>query len=883
MKSHSWRIIGVTLLGLLAVAQSSGAQEEENGRRVYFTNRAGTPPQIDGRLDDPAWSSVEWSGDFVQRDPSEGEPPSAQTSFKILYDQENLYVAYRAYDPEPDKIANILSRRDHFPGDWVEINIDSLHDLRTAFSFTASVSGTQGDEFISDDGNRWDGNWDPIWEHRARIDDEGWTAEARIPLSQLRYPDREQHVWGIQVQRRIYRQEERSTWQQIPKEEDGWVSKFGELRGITGIRPLRRIELMPYGVTRAERFEKIEGDPFHDGSSEHISAGLDGKLGITGDLTLDFTINPDFGQVEADPSEVNLSAFEPFFDERRPFFIEGSNILNFRLAPSYAWGSHTMTRLFYSRRIGRAPHYRADWYEDGYVDQPDNTTILGAAKLSGKTAGGVSVAILESVTSEESATIELDGERRDLTVEPLTNYFIGRVQRDYREGRTQIGGMLTAVNRRIEDDHLDYLHDAAYAGGVDVHHAFHGRAYYVAARVVGSTVRGSEDAILRTQSAPARYYQRPDNPGQAIDSTLTSLDGHAGSIMIGKGEGNLMAQLGMAWRSPGSELNDVGYLRNTDEINQFFWAGYRIRNTRWIFRNVGFNVNQWLDFEYDGGENLYQALNFNGHGNFTNNWNFDWSATRQNERISVHELRGGRSMKRAGAWDMNANLNTDWRQPISFHAGSWGSAKDDGAGQSNSYWGGVRFRPRNAMTINLSPSFSRSRSEFQYVTTLEDDEIRYIYADINRKTFNVEFRVDLALSPRLTVQYYGAPFVSAGEYSDFKRVTSPRADSFEDRFIRLADGVTYDESTEVYSVDEDGDTVADYSFDKPDFNVRDFNSNLVVRWEWSPGSSIYLVWQQARFGYAPTGEFALREDLDGLFGVHPHNIFLIKVSKWFNL
>jgi hypothetical protein len=850
--------------------------------RVYVTERASTPPRIDGSIDEEAWSSVEWSGGFTQQEPAEGQPPTADTQFKILYDDESLYLAYRAFDPQPGGVVSILGRRDDFPGDWVEVNIDSYHDHRTAYSFTASVSGTQGDEFISQDGDSWDGNWDPVWEHQARIDAEGWTAEARIPLSQLRYADRDEQVWGIQVQRRIYRQEERSVWQPIPRDEDGWVSKFGELHGIRGIRPQRRIEFLPYTVAKEERFAEVSGDPFADGSDGNVSGGLDGKIGVGSALTLDLTVNPDFGQVEADPSEVNLSAFETFFDEKRPFFIEGANIFEFRIAPSVAFGTHATDRLFYSRRIGRSPQYRADFNEAGYVDQPTNTSIVGAAKLTGK-VGGTSIGVLESITAKEQARVELDGDRREVTVEPAASQFVGRVQRDFDRGETRIGGMVTAVNRGIDDPQVEFLHESAYAGGVDFFHYLGERDYYLAANLLGSRVAGSEEAILRTQTSSARYFQRPDNQGQSVDTTRTSLDGHAGSVRVGKSSGNLNFDGGAAWRSPGFELNDLGFMRNSDEINQFSWMGYSIRNPFGIFRRMQFNVNQWLDFEY-GGENTYQAFNFNTNANFRNNWNYNAGITRENERISLSELRGGPSMKIPGNVSFNGNLHSDSRRRLSGGLGGSGVHFDDGAGSESSAWTYLAWRPSNAIRGEISPEYSRSRPDLQYIeTTDRSGEPAYVYGSLEQETFNVELRLDYSITPRLTVQYYGAPFVSAGTYSGFKRITDPRADRYEDRFVRLDGVTTPDPAGGAWLVDEDEDGAADYSFGDPDFNVRDFNSNLVVRWEYSPGSSLYLVWSQSRFGFEPDGRFDVGRDLDRLFDEHPHDVFLIKINRWIDL
>ena len=871
-----------TLLALLGVILLF-AQDSHAEKRSYTTVRADQAPRIDGHVDEAVWKQVNWSSEFLQREPVEGELPTGQTAFKILYDDENLYLAYHAKDPEPEKMASILSRRDHFPGDWVEVNIDSYHDGRTAFSFTASLSGTQGDELISEDGHNWDPSWDPIWDHAAQPCEDGWTAELRIPLSQLRYNGEEEQVWGIQVQRRIHRLEERSCWQVIPKDENGWVSKFGELRGIRNIPAQRQVELLPYAVSKGETFPAEGGNPFADGSRGEFSGGLDGKIGVTSDLTLDFTVNPDFGQVEADPSQVNLTAFETFYQEKRPFFIEGKNIFELRLAPSVAYGTHTRDRLFYSRRIGRSPHYRADWYEEGYVDQPLNTSILGAFKLTGKTDGGLSVGVMESVTGREEAEIELNGERSKVTVEPKTNYFVGRLQQDLRGGETRLGGMFTAVNRSIDTEEVEFLHEAAYAGALDFFHYFNQRNYYVTSNLFASRVSGSEEAMLDTQTAPARYYQRPDNDRVDVDSTLTALTGHAGSFRMGKSQGSLNFDTGLAWRSPGFEINDLGFVRNADELNQFSWVGYNIRRPFSVFNRMSFNFNQWNDFDLSG-RHLYMAFNLNSNAQFKNNWRYNYSVSRENERISNWELRGGPSMRMPGNFNMDANLNTDHSKVVSGGAGSWFPRLDDDAGGGHGFWSYIAWRPSNALRIEMNPSLSWRENDMQYVSATDfEGDPRYIYGSISQRTFDASLRIDYSLTPNLTVQFYGAPFIAAGEYDQFKRVTDPMAGAYEDRYAELGELDYYSDAEEYYVVDEDGDDEADYYFYDPSFNIRDFNSNLVIRWAYSPGSSLYLVWSQSRFGYDQRGEFALGNDLDELFNVEPHNVFLLKINRWINL
>lgn len=879
----SLALILVVLLGL--ISSSFARFDEAIETRVYETRRVnGNTPSIDGRLDDPAWEAVEWSGDFIQRDPADGEPPTQQTEFKVLYDDDALYFAFRAHD-DPALVTSMLARRDWFPGDWVEVNIDSHDDNRTAFSFTLSLSGTRGDEFISLDGNNWDGNWDPIWEGATQIDHAGWTAEMRIPLSQLRFSGEKEQTWGLQVQRRIFREEERSTWQCIPKDVTGWVSKFGELRGIRDIKPSRRVELLPYTMGKTEHFKRVEGNPFLDGSRTLGDMGLDGKIGVTTDLTLDFTVNPDFGQVEADPSEVNLSEFETFFSEKRPFFIEGNNILDLRLAPAITGGHFTSDKLFYSRRIGRRPVYGPDLADEEYSDQPDNTHILGAFKLSGKTRSGLSIGLLESVTKKEKAEIDNSGQRREETVEPVSNYFVGRLKQDFRAGNTQIGAMVTAVHRKIEDDYLDFMRSQAYAGGVDYLHYFHNRDYLLEGSVLASTIRGSAEAILDAQMSSARYYQRPDNDHRSIDSTRTALGGYAGSIRLQRTSNNkFVGQTGVAWRSPGFEINDLGYMRRADEVNQFTWVGYYLRNPFSIFNRLSVNGNQWLNWDF-GGNFLYAMANTNTSITFRNNYYLHASVTRLGEVVSNTELRGGPASKWPGAWEYSMSLSSDSRKKYYLNTGAYRQIAGEGYSDYKESWLNLYYRPSNAMRLTLSPSMWWYDTEMQYVTTESlGAEERYIFGSLDQKTVSFTFRLDYCIKPNLTIQYYGSPFISAGEYSEFKRITDPMADTYRDRFdLYPDDRIDYDSDDEYYNIDEDGDGTDDYGFDLPDFNFRDFNSNLVIRWEYSPGSVLYVVWSQSRTDYLSMGDFKFRRDMDGLFAVHPHNVFLIKLNRWFSL
>ncbi|RNC84487.1 MAG: hypothetical protein ED557_05770 [Balneola sp.] len=856
---------GVLLIVSFCAQQLVTAQEQtEIQQKSYYTQKiAGEAPRIDGFVDEDSWNMVEWSGDFTQISPDHGAEPSQPTAIKILYDDNYLYVAIRAFDDEPDKIVKRLSRRDGFEGDWVEINIDSYNDKRTAFSFTATVAGVKGDEAISNDGNNWDSSWDPLWDFETSIDNEGWIAEMRIPFTQLRFDANENQEWGMQFTRRFFRNQERSTWQYFSQEDAGWVSNFGKLHGIRGIKPKRQIEIAPYTVAKAERYEAEAGNPFRDGSDESLSLGLDGKIGITNDFTVDFTINPDFGQVEADPSEVNLTAFESFFQERRPFFIEGRNITSFQITGG--GNPYSSDNLFYSRRIGRSPQNFPDVDSDlnEYADVPQNTTILGAVKLTGKTQNGLSIGIVESLTSAEYSDVSRNGISSEEIVEPLTNYFLASVQQETNESNTVFGGMFTATNRDINDASLENLNTSAYTGGLNFEHYWNDRTYYVRANMIASHITGSQEAILSQQESSRRFFQRPDNDYTTYDPTRTSLTGTGGNIEVGKQASSGWRYLGwLTWRSPELELNDLGFLRRGDSIFQVLWAGYRFANPIGIFRNANLNFNQWTGWDF-GGTNSFKGGNFNINGQLKNYWFVSGGMDIEGEEVSNTFLRGGPSMQVPGGYSYYFNVNTDSRKQLSFgtnHSQFFGF--DNSANRKN-FGFSVRYIPTDAFRIFVRPSLNIFDGELQYMTTTSDliGDDAYIFGDIDQVTTSITMRLDYVVSPDFTIQYYGSPFISAVDYSDPKVVTNPRADNFEDRFSR---DVSF--SSEDY--------VNDY-----DFNFRQFRSNLVLRWEYRPGSLVFLVWTQGRTDFDDsTGGFNYGSGFDELFSVKPENVFLIKFS-----
>ena len=874
------RLLLLSAVWPLLVAPVLGQEETS---RTYQTVRTTVSPEIDGRLDDPAWEAVEWTSDFVQRQPMDGGPPSAQTEFKVVYDDDALYFGFRVHD-DPALVSNILERRDSSSGDWVEVNIDSNNDSRTAFSFTLSLSGTRGDEFISRDGRKWDDRWNPVWSGATAMTETGWTGEMRILLSQLRFSPGDDQSWGLQVQRNIYRLEERSLWQRIPRDVEGWVSKFGDLKGLRGLKPKRRMEVIPYAVGSVESSPKVTGDPFQTGGSEDLEGGVDGKIGLTSNLTIDFTLNPDFGQVEADPSEVNLSAFESFFQERRPFFVERQDIFDLQVAPAVTGGSFTRDNLFYSRRIGRRPGFSPDLPEGAVIDQPDATTILGAFKLTGTTPGGLSIGVLDALTDEQQARVDLDGVRSNITVEPQTNFFVGRLRQDFREGDTQLGGIVTAVNRSLESHLEDAFRSEAYSGGVDFSTLFHDRDYRFEVSVFGSEIRGSEAVIDSAQRSSARYYQRPDNESARYDPTRTSLSGHAGSIRFERTNNHdIRFQTGVAWRSPGFEINDIGFLRDADQINQFTWVGYRKRNFG-RFDQWNLNFNQWLDWDTSR-TFLGARFNVNSRLTWTNKMSTGMSLGRRSEHLSNSSLRGGPTSKWPGSWNADIWFKTDPRKRLSFGTGIYNQKGDSGSGTFERIWFEVEYRPSSSLQISLEPSFRKSYGEMQYVETLQvADQDRFVFGRLDQETLSLEVRVDYSISPNLTVQFFAEPFAARGRYSEFKRITNPKASAYGDRWVGYSDSqVVSDTYSGTYSVDEDLDGVSEAEFSDPDFDFRELNSNLVVRWEFAPGSTLFVVWSEARFDDEKLpGSLGFKRDIDRVFSAQPTDVFLIKVSKWFS-
>ena len=845
--------------------------------KIYTTSNitSAVPPTIDGVLDDSAWNSVQWGTDFIEVIPNENTLPSVQTKFKILYDQKHIYIALKALDPEPETITSRLSRRDGFVGDRMNVLIDSYHDLRTAFLFTVTAAGVRGDEIITNNGDNIDDSWNPIWSTKAVIDADGWSAEMKIPLSQLRFGDDSTQIWGLNITRNYFKKNELSAWDRIPVGSAGWVSEAGELHGLQNIKPQKQIEIQPFTVSKLDQFQAEAGNPYLDGNDFNFNAGLDAKFGITNDLTLDVTINPDFGQVEADPAAIALDGFEVFNKEQRPFFVENKNIFNYQF-------SGNRDNLFFSRRIGRSPQVLSDTPVDSFVDQPQNTTILGAAKFSGKTKNGWSIGILESMTSKEYTTINSNGNTSESLAEPFTNYFVGRIQKDFNNKNTFLGGMFTATNRSLTQEVLE-LKRSAYSGGIDLKHQWKNRAYYIDANMVVSRVNGSKESIQLTQENLTHLFNRVDASHLEVDPNRTSLTGTGGRFDFGKvGGQHWNYNAGFKWVSPELELNDIGFLRKADEITQFINLKYRIIKPVGVFRDLRFDISQFSKFDFEGNYNRLQ-YDFNTDIRFVNNWTIDFGLAYKPRNYLNTTLRGG------PRWRMSKNgyqylfVNSDKRKKFYSKLGVISSQSKENESSFIKIEAELNYQPTNALNISLAPEYSSRPSKTQYVTqTVYGGGTRYVLGTIDNQTFQASIRLNYTLNPNLSIQYYGQPFVSRGVYKDLKYVTDATASRLNNRF-EIYNNEQLSLNQGVYSVDDNSDGTVDYSFDNPDFSQVQFNSNLVLRWEYIPGSELFLVWSQG-VASRVSSTSGLFEDLEtGILDQRPQNIFLIKATYRFIL
>jgi hypothetical protein len=868
--------------------------------RVVRAVRVEQPVRVDGRLDEAAWAGADMATDFVQQTPRPGEPSTERTEVRVLYDAEAVYVGARMLDPHPDSMEAPLARRDAAVtnSEWFNLVLDSFHDRRTAFRFGVNPAGLRRDVYHFDDAAS-DASWDAVWDVATSVDSAGWTAEFRIPLSQLRFNPPAagaEQTWGVQFFRYIARRDEWSYWAPYLPTQAGFVSRFGELRELRGLTAPRRLELMPYTSARLDRQPTRDGDPFWSANDAGGSLGLDVKMGVTSGLTLTGTVNPDFGQVELDPAVVNLTAFETQLSERRPFFVEGADV--FRFGQLQNFNGYGNPQFFYSRRIGRAPQRGVSTSDDApFVDAPEQSTILAAAKLSGRTAGGWTVGFMDAVTQREEARfVDGAGGNGSTPVEPMTNYFIGRVRRDLNGGATTIGGMLTGVNRDLSDDELSpLLRRNAYVGGIDFEHSWARRLWTVSGFVAASRVAGSADAIAQTQQSSARYYQRPDADYLELDADRTSLSGTNAALAIQRsGDWDMSVQLRNV--TPGWEMNDMGFAPRSDVRSLATFLGRRVTQPNRILRQYSmavFTTQAWNT----GREAIYAegGLGLNGttHGLWNGGLNLSATPETRDDRLT----RGGPLAAAPASWGVSAYLNSDPRPRVTF-GGSVYAGGDRAGGSVREGGVSLGYRPDPSVQLSIGPSISVARDPDQYLFAEADDAAtdtygtRYVFGRLHQTTFSMNTRLDWTFTPTLSLQLFAQPFVAAGDYRDFREFTTPGESEYavygRDRgtvcSFTAGGARTYaihpTAAVGCPATAAEAQAAGMIPVEDQDFNIRSLRGNAVLRWEYRPGSALFFVWQQERSGFEALGGFDARRDVGRLFREPARNVFLIKATYW---
>ncbi len=840
---------------------------------------------LDGRLDEPAWATAQPVALATQRDPDEGQPPSERTELRVLVGSNALYIGARMFDDDAGRIVRRLGRRDDEPNsDRLTIRIDSRHDHLTAFVFDVYPAGNKGDASAGSDGGE-DSSWDPVWDVATTVDSLGWTAELRIPLSQLRY-DRRADEWGIQVVRFIQRKQEEDVLSYIPKTENGDVNRYGHLEGMRNLPAPRRLELMPYLSGRAEYTPKSPGNPFRDGNDYFGSAGADLRLGLTSDLTLDATINPDFGQVEVDPAVVNLTAFETVFPEKRPFFVEGSDLFSFGNLRGFNYFGTPTT--FFSRRIGRQPQGSITDPNATFDDVPAQTTIAGAAKVTGKTRSGWSIALLDAVTpKEEGRFIDGGGNPvRRQAVEPFTNYAVARVRRELNQGNTAVGALVTSVNRSLADSVLaGSLRSNAYLGGVDVNHAWGQRNWALDLSLAGSRIEGSPAAILRAQRASARYYQRPDSKYLDLDSSRTSLSGHAAQVALTKvGGGHWAGNIALQEKSPGYETNDIGLTQTVGRRGISTDLHYYDPKPGKYLRDwtLGFQSGNDWNFDGDHTTNYIGSIqNFRFHNFWTLNTDFFYNFSSIDDQIT----RGGPVMRLPDRGTADAFFETSGRGPVTLGANATYSWNTEG-GSGKTLGLSASVRPSPTLRLRFEPSYSRFHRLSQFVLGVNDPLAtatlgqRSVFAVLDQHELALDTRLEWTYNPKVSLQLFLQPLISSGEYRNFKEFRRPGTFQF-DVYGRDRGTIQQDPTTGDFTVDPDGAGPATaFSFPAQNFNFRSLLANVVFRWEYRPGSTLFLVWQQARSGQAAVGDFSFRRDFGAIFDNPATNVLAVKLSYW---
>ena len=860
-----------------------------------------TTVSIDGSLDETVWEAAPSFADWVQKEPEEGSPAINDSRVWLLYDESALYVGAINYDEDPANIARNMARRDAaYAGrsDYFEVMIDPNGDQITGYRFRVTAGGVQTDRYLYEDG-REDAAWDAVYESAVTVDQRGWIVEMRIPLSQMRYETADTaQTWGIQFGRRRAADNELTRFSFVSKLRPGRVSQFGRVSGLELDQTPRRLEVLPYVVSSAHRGPSLAGDPFFDGGEMDARMGVDLSYGLGTAFTLDATINPDFGQVEADPAVVNLSAFETFFRERRPFFVEDARVFDFSL-------SGERNSLFYTRRIGRSPH-GGDSNGADFTDIPTSTSILGAAKLTGRTTGGVSVGALVAVTQEERADAfyQTQNQFGRFRVEPRSTYGVLRVQQDFNNGQSRVGGIVTAVSRSLPGDGaFDHLPSGAYTTGVDFEHSWSNRGWALWGFFSGSHVRGDSTAILRIQRASNHYRQRPDLEWAELDSSATSMTGADWRLQFERRVGHWTGAVWAAEISSGFEVNDLGFSTSPERLDGGFRVAYQeVRPTRWFrtsrvqfftFHNFSHEVlrdpwslDRWTQAHTAGTANLSSNVQF------LNFWTANVSLSYTPNLMSRTATRGGPRMSDPGSVGLSFGFGTDNRKFLSLSprlAIGWGRLGD---GDGLNLRLAATLQPSARLLVTLTPSFNRTTRGAQYVTATDAVAYqptfgtRYIFADLKRRDVSMVTRVNLTFTPKLSLELFAQPLISTGDFVSYKQLAEPETydfDVFEEGTAvgsGCVGGRTCEDASGTQYVDFDGDGAADLTFTDRDFNLRSLRSTAVLRWEYRPGSTLFFVWQHQQTDRVSLGDFDVSRDFNALFGAPSDDVFIIKANVW---
>ena len=853
---------------ILAITTSSPAPTRDISPKASATSanatRAVQAPVLDGRTDDPAWANAQVIDQFLETQPNEGKESRFKTEVRVIYDDKFLYVLARMYDPAPDSIISALSRRDvRTNSEQVTLVIDSYHDRKTGYEFNTNPAGVKRDYYVTNDGNE-DGSWDGVWDVATRIDSLGWVAEFRIPFSQIRFSPGGEHTFGFMVFREIARTGQRNSWPLIKHATQGFVSQAGTLSGIGDLPSPRRLEILPYTVVK--NATRDFGDRGALGRYEHpnqITAGADLKYGISSGLTLDATINPDFGQVEADPAQLNLTAFETFFEERRPFFLEGAGIFSFNTSCGDI--DSGCTGLFYSRRIGRNPQLSGNYGDESSATA---TPIAAAGKLTGRLANGFSVGLLDAVTQRLGGIGSVAG--LPTTIEPRTNYSVLRLQKDNADGQGDMGIMLTGVNRALDPSSDPYLRNSAYVGGVDLRRRFWHNNYEVKTFAAMSDVSGSAASVAALQTNNVHAYQRPDD-NVAYDPSLTTLRGDAERISFSKFGGDITRFQTVYQRfSPGFESNDMGYQQRADDQLFRNWFALQFNTPTAVYQRAFFNFNYYSEWTTEG-LMLGNGVNHNNHIQWKNYWwthvgfNLNGYQTSYDDRTA----RGGPAIGNSPNQSMWAGIQSDSRRSITGNIWFNGWRGDEGRSFNANVSPSMDFRMSSRFSTSVGVSFSRNASDAQYYGTygaISSDTTHYTFARLEQTTTSFNTRLNFTATPNLSLQFYAEPFVSNGTYAGWKEIADARAAQYADRFKPYqGNGAVFD-----------------------GFNYRQFNSNAVMRYEYRPGSTLFVVWQQGRNNNVSPGDlnynpnYSFSRDYGSPLRDHPNNTFLVKWSYWLN-